>query len=65
MSVSHSQELGQRPNPASDWLQESQQPIRKVSLLTQLLTMTTTHKFPFQVYVCTQDMLFEIGNFVI
>ena len=32
-----------------DWLHESEQPIRSQdSKLTQLLTMTTTHKFPHQ-----------------
>ena len=35
---------------APDWLQKSEQPIRiQVSKLTQLLTMTKTQKFPFQV----------------
>ena len=32
---------------APDWLHKSEQPIRsQVSKLAQLLTMTTTHKFP-------------------
>ena len=34
---------------APDWLNMSEQPIRsQVSKLTQLLTMTTTHRFPLQ-----------------
>ena len=34
---------------APDWLHRSEQPIRsQASKLTQLLTMTTTHKFPLQ-----------------
>ena len=34
---------------APDWLHKSEQPVRsQVSKLTQLLTMTTTHKFPLQ-----------------
>ena len=50
MSCSHSQELGQRYDLAPDWLHESKEPIRsQVSKLTKLLTMTKTHKFPFQV----------------
>ena len=35
---------------APDWLHRSEQNIRsQVSKLTQLLTMTTTHKFPTQI----------------
>ena len=34
---------------APDWLRKSEQPIRNQDRkLTQLLTMTTTHKFPLQ-----------------
>ena len=34
---------------AENWLHKSKQPIRsQVSKLTQLLTMATTHKFPYQ-----------------
>ena len=34
---------------APDWLHRSEQPIRsQVTKLTQLLTVTTTHKFPVQ-----------------
>ena len=37
---------------APDWLHKSEQPIRsQVSKLTQLLTMTQTHKFPLQAHV--------------
>ena len=47
MSCSHCQELGQQA--AQEWTTE--QPIRSiVSKLTQLLTMTTTHKFPPQAH---------------
>ena len=49
MSCSQCQELGQRAHLASDWLHENKGPIRsQVSSLTQLLTLTTTHKFPPQ-----------------
>ena len=45
LSCSHSQELGQR----YDWLLEIEEPIRSlVCLLTKLLAMTTTQKFPTQ-----------------
>ena len=45
MSCSHCQELGQLSDLASDWLFTlvNQKP---ACLLTQLLTITTTHKFP-------------------
>ena len=50
MSCSHGQELGQFTDLASDWLFTLVQPIRSPHYyLTQLLTMTTTHKFPSQV----------------
>ena len=39
-----------RSKLAPDWLHEGEQPIEsQVSKLTQLLTMTTSHKFPAQV----------------
>ena len=39
--------VGSTSKLAPDWLHKSEQPIRSlVSKLTQLLTMTTTHKFP-------------------
>ena len=44
MSCRHGQELGQLADLASDWLFTLVQPI----LMTQLFTMTTTHKFPSQ-----------------
>ena len=44
LSYSHGQELVQLADLVSDWLFTLLQPIR--SLLTQLLTMTITHKFP-------------------
>ena len=44
---------------APDWLCKSEQPIRsQVSKLTQLLTMTTTHKFPTQSVSDMLDMNF-------
>ena len=47
LSCSQCQELGQRANLDSDWLPENKEPIRsQVSFLTQLLTLTTTQKFP-------------------
>ena len=47
MSCSHSQGIGSTSQLASDWLHNSEQPIRsQASKLTQLLTMTTTRKFP-------------------
>ena len=47
MSCGHCQELGQLAVLASDWLFTLLQPIRsQVSSLTQLLTMTTSQKFP-------------------
>ena len=50
LSCSQCQELGQRANWAPDWSFVFRQPIRyKVSFLTQLLTLTTTKKFPSQV----------------
>ena len=49
MSCGQCQELGQFAVLASDWLQKNEQPIRsRISSLTQLLTMTITHKFPPQ-----------------
>ena len=39
--------------PGPDWLNKSEQPIRsQVNKLTQLLTMTTTHKFLLQPTIC-------------
>ena len=50
LSFSQSQELSQRPYLAPDWLYKSEKPIRsQVSLLTKLLTLTKTQKFPSQV----------------
>ena len=47
MSCSQCQELGHRAHLASDWSFVFMQSIRRqVSSLTQLLTLTTTHKFP-------------------
>ena len=47
LSCSHSQEYGQRPYLAPDWLHLSWQPIRShISLLTRLLTLTKTQEFP-------------------
>ena len=47
MSCSQCQELGQRANLSPDWLPKNKGPIRsQVSSLTQLLTLTTTQKFP-------------------
>ena len=49
MSCIHCQEFGQLADLASDWLFTLVQPIRsQAGKLTQLLTMTTTHKFPPQ-----------------
>ena len=48
LSCSQCQEF--KSLPASDWLPYNKEPIRsQVSLLTQLLTLTTTHKFPLLV----------------
>ena len=42
---------------ASDWLHKSEQQIRsQVNKLTQLLTMTTTQKFPLQVRQAAEDI---------
>ena len=56
---------------APDWLHESEQPIRsQVSNLTQLLTMTTTRKFPLQYAssgerrVCKMQRFFPTPNVV-
>ena len=44
-----SRDWSKRATLAPDWLHESEQPIRSQnSKLTQLLTMTATHKFPLQ-----------------
>ena len=52
LSCSQCQELGQRANLDSDWLPENKEPIRsQVSFLTQLLTLTTTQKFPSQISI--------------
>ena len=49
LSCSQCQEFGQRANLAPDWLPKNNEPIRsRVSFLTQLLTLTTTQKFPSQ-----------------
>ena len=52
LSCSQCQELGQRANLAPDWFFVFRQPIRsQVSSLTQLLTLTTTQKFPSLLHV--------------
>ena len=44
-----SSRVGSPSKLAPNWLHKSEQPIRsQVSKLTQLLTLTTTHKFPPQ-----------------
>ena len=48
MFSSQSQESDHRTDKAPDWLHRSEQPIRRQPyLLTELLTLTKTHKFPF------------------
>ena len=47
LSCSQSQELSQRAVLAPNWLHKIEQPIRsQLYLLTELLTLTTTQKFP-------------------
>ena len=60
LSCNHCQEMGQWLQLTPDWLQQSRQPIRgEESSLTQLWTMTTTQKFPSQVFGL--DVRLEVG----
>ena len=62
LSCGHCQELSQRPYLDPDWMHLSWQPIRiHISLLTQLLTMTTTHKFP-PLNTCADRTIFNYAD---
>ena len=62
ISCSQSQELCQLADLASDWLFILKQPIRsRISSLTQLLTLTTSQKFPPRGWLNSRSMGFPLS----